>query len=324
MPNEEKSLLKEAVKMCKKAAQSGFPMAQYLLGTLFEKGICNEKGKPEYGKAFPMYISAGKHGHADAAFRAGVYYETGRGTSRSPQRAVQFYQKAAALGHPGAMYRLGMAELHGDLSLPPDPRNGVKWLKLSANAANSAHPEALYELSLLHEEGIPHLIFVDHVYAVKLLTEAAKLGHAQSAFRLGSYYEHGKRNVLPKDPRQSFSFYLIAADSGHPEAMFGVASWYLTGYPAADLPPSDQEAFKWMLKAAESGLVKAEYALAHFYESGIGTGVDFEQALRWYESAAGKGDGRALEKIRTLKMGVKKDGEKKKKGDDDRSECVVM
>ncbi|KAJ3361640.1 hypothetical protein GGF32_007108 [Allomyces javanicus] len=293
---------REAYKMCKKAASTGHDEAQFLLAECYETGAYSDKNKPDYGKAFSLYSIAAKHSHPEAAYRAAVYYENGRGTSKSPPRALQFYQKAAALGHPGAMYRIGMAELHGELGMVVNPRNGTKWLKMAAAAATPEHPEALYELALLHETGIDHVVFVDYEYSVKLLREAAQLGHVMSMYRLGSYYEHG--NHVAKSPQTSFSYFKAAAERGHPDSMFGVASWYLTGYSEAGVPQSDDQAFEWMKRAAESGLVKAFFALGYFYEEGIGTPGDPKLALEWYQRALAKGDKRAGPKISALKQVV--------------------
>jgi hypothetical protein len=42
------------------------------------------------------------------------------------------YRKAAIAQHPLAMYRLGLADLNGDLGQPRKPKDGVKWLKRAA------------------------------------------------------------------------------------------------------------------------------------------------------------------------------------------------
>ncbi|KAI9184005.1 Chitin synthase 4 [Blastocladiella emersonii ATCC 22665] len=290
----------EAFKMCKKAAASGNVEAQFHLAECYETGVCSEKGKPDYAKALNMYMQATKHGHGESAYRVAVYHENGRGTSKSPPRALQFYQKAGALGHPGACFRLGMAELHGELGLAVNPRNGVKWLKHAAASATPDHCEGLYELALLHETGIDHVVFVDYEYSVKLLREAAQLGHVTSMYRLGSYYEHG--NHVAKSGATSFGYFKAAAERGHPDSMFGVASWYLTGNREASVPQSDELAFEWMKKAAEAGLIKAFFALGYLYEEGIGVPAeDFQQAKLWYERALAKGDKRAAPKLAAIK-----------------------
>lgn len=71
-------------------------------------------------------------------------------------------RRAAALTHPGAMHRLGIAELNGELGLTKRPREGVKWLKRSAEIADQVdppQPQSLHELAILHEKGIENVVF---------------------------------------------------------------------------------------------------------------------------------------------------------------------
>ncbi|KAI9217347.1 hypothetical protein BC828DRAFT_351593 [Blastocladiella britannica] len=301
-PDHAAELRAEAYKMCKKAANASSPEGMFALAECHETGL-SSKGiigpKPDYGKAFSMYHSAAKYGHAESSYRAAVYHENGRGTTKSESRALLFYQKSAALGHPGACYRMGMAELHGELGLAVNARNGIKWLKHAASAATPDHCEGLFELAEVHLHGIEHVVFVDAEYAVKLLREAAALGHVMAMYRLGSYYEHGEH--VPRNPATSFMYFKAAAERGHPESMFGVASWYLTGNREAAVPQSDDDAFEWMKKAAEAGLVKSYFALAYLYEEGIGTIEDLAAAKQWYERALAKNDARASQKLQALK-----------------------
>jgi TPR repeat protein len=43
------------------------------------------------------------------------------------------YTKAATAGFSKSMYRLGMAELHGELGFSPNVINAVKWFKRGAS-----------------------------------------------------------------------------------------------------------------------------------------------------------------------------------------------
>lgn len=111
------------------------------------------------------------------------------------------------------MYRLGTAELNGALGFPRRPKEGVKWLKRSAEHATEEFPHALHELALLHERGIENVVFVDNDYAAELLAQSAELGYAPSAFKLGECYEYGKMGC-PVDPALSIHYYvsLLAGD----------------------------------------------------------------------------------------------------------------
>jgi TPR repeat protein len=194
------------------------------------------------------------------------------------------------------MYRLGTAELNGNLGLAKRPKEGVKWLKRSADHATEEFPHALHELALLHERGIENVLFVDLEYSAELLASASELSYAPSAYKLGECYEYGKMGC-PMDAALSIHYYVrpaahtpagrpssfgpltvslyasasqnIAAQQEHREACFALTAWYLVGSPGI-LPQSDTEAYLWAKKAAEAGLAKAQYAVGYFTEVRLG------------------------------------------------------
>ncbi|KAH0837889.1 HCP-like protein [Lanmaoa asiatica] len=290
------NLITEALALLKRLADRGHPASQYFLADCYANGIGTYKGKQDFDRAYPLFVLAAKHGHPDAAYRAGTCCENGWGCRRESPKALQFFRKAAAALHPGAMYRLGIVELNGELGLAKRPREGVKWLKRSAEHATAEFPHALHELSLLHEKGIYNVVFVDTEYAIELLAQASELGYAPSAYRLGEFYEYGKLGC-PQDPALSIHYYNIAAQQNHRDACFALTAWYLVGSPGV-LPQSDTEAYLWAKKAADAGLAKAMYAVGYFLEVGIGTPPDPQESLSYYKKAAELGDKRAQQRLK--------------------------
>ncbi|OBZ66018.1 Protein SKT5 [Grifola frondosa] len=293
---KREDLIREATALLKRLADRGHMPSQYFLADCYANGIGTHKNRQDFDRAFPLFILAAKHGHPDAAYRAGTCCENGWGCRRESAKAVQYYKKAASTGHPGALYRLGIAELNGELGLSKNPKGGVGWLKRSAEHATAEFPHALHELALLHERGVENAVFVDYEYAAELLAQAAELGYAPSAYRLGECYEYGKMGC-PQDPALSIHYYNIAAQQNHRDACFALTAWYLVGSPGV-LPQSDTEAFLWAKKAAEAGLVKAMYAVGYFLEVGIGTEPNMTQATSWYKRAAEQGDKRAAQRLK--------------------------
>lgn len=215
------------------------------------------------------------------------------------------------------MYRLGIAEVNGDLGITKNPRDGVKWLKRAVEGATPEYPHAVHELALLHEKGIENVVFVDVDYAVSLYAQAAELGYAPSAFRLGECYEYGKLNCK-QDPALSIHYYTIAAQQGHRDACFALTAWYLVGSPGI-LPQSDEQAYIWARRAAEKGSPKAEYAVGYFCEVGIGIVKNPQEAMEWYRRAAEHGDKRAIQRLQG-KPADQKNSKKKGSSDD----CRIM
>ncbi|RDW78183.1 HCP-like protein [Coleophoma crateriformis] len=296
-PSTPQELLREARHILQKLSDRGYPFAQYYLADGYASGLFS-KGKEDYATAFPLFISASKHGHAESGYRAALCYEFGWGCRKDPTKAIQFYRHSASKNHPGAMTRLGRAYLSGDLGMK-QYREGLKWLKRASESADLQYNAAPYHLGLLYETGFGDDIFQDETYAAQLFTQAADLGHAEASYRLGDAYEHGKL-ACPRDPALSVHFYTGAAQRGHPAAMMALCAWYMVGAEPV-LEKDENEAYEWARQAAECGLVKAEYAVGYFTEMGIGCRRDILEANVWYVKAADSGDERAKQRLAAIR-----------------------
>ncbi|PQE12685.1 chitin synthase activator protein [Rutstroemia sp. NJR-2017a BBW] len=336
-PATPHELLREAKAILQKLADKSYPFAQYYLADGYASGLFN-KGKEDYGTAFPLFVAASKHGHAESGYRAALCYEFGWGCRKDPAKAVQFYRQSASKNHPGAMTRLGRACLSKDLGLDRY-KEGLKWLKRAAESADAQYNAAPYHLGLLYETGYGDDLFKDEAYAAELFTQAAGLGNADAAYKLGDAYEHGKLQC-PRDPALSVHFYNVAAEKGNANAMMALCAWYLIGAEPV-LDKDENEAYEWARQAAELGLIKAEYAVGYFTEMGIGCRRDPLEANMLYVKAAEHGDERAkhrLAKIRAAAAGgipmdvapgkngtkIKKSGSGNEKNGQNEKECVVM
>lgn len=295
--SEPHDLLREARAILQKLSNAGYPFAQYYLADGYASGLFS-KGKEDYNSAFPLFVLAAKHGHAESAYRTGLCYEFGWGCRKDPTKAIQFLRTAASKRHPGAMTRLGKACLSGDLG-EKRYREGLKWLKLATESADAMYNAAPYHLGCLYEIGYGEDIFKDEGYAAELFTQAAELGHPEANYRMGDAYEHGKLHC-PRDPALSVHFYTGAAERGHAGAMMGLCAWYLIGAEPI-LEKDEEEACEWARRSAELGYVKAQYAVGYFTEMGIGCRRDILEANVWYVKAAEAGDDRAQQRLNAIR-----------------------
>lgn len=245
-------LVRDAKHILQRLSDRAYPFAQYYLGDGYFSGLFN-KDKPDQDKAFPLFVAASKHGHAEAGYRAALCYEFGWGTAKSYPKAVQFYRAAASRSHPGAATRLGLACIRGDMGLgkAASHREGIKWLKRAQESADHQYNSAPYELGLLHLTGSGEDIFRDHAYAAQLFTQSAELGHPEANLVMGKAYENGLYSC-PRDAALSVHFYNGAATRGVPEAMMALCAWYMLGAPPV-LEKDEAEAFAWARQAAELG-----------------------------------------------------------------------
>ena len=291
-------LLKEAKHILQRLSDRSYPFAQYYLADGYASGLFN-KGKESWDHAFPLFLAASKHGHAEAGYRTALCYEYGWGSRVDAAKAVQFYQHAASKNHPGAMLRLGRACLTGDMGLTKRYREGVRWLKRAAESADFQYNQAPFDLGCLHETGFGPDVFKDESYAAQLYTKAADLGHVEANHRLGEAYEYGQLSC-PKDPALSIHFYTGAAERGHALSQMALCAWYMVGVPNI-LDKDEPEAFEWAKKAAEQGLAKAQYTLGYFTEMGIGCRRDPLEANSMYVRAAEQGEERAKHRIAAIR-----------------------
>jgi len=306
---------KNLIKIIKKVTQSqSHGDSLYLLGNLYTSGFPGittvelKDFKPNYNKAYNCFYQGFKNHHQESSFYSAICHELGLGTKMDLRKAYQIYQKAATLNHPGAMCRLGLACLNGELNMRTNLKEGVRWLRLSTMYANKQYPQSYYHLSTIYERGIPNLIIRDYKYAIQLLEKAAALGHIKSQYKLGMCYQHGKLGV-EVDAKTSMKYFGMAAANGHGESMFELAGWYLTGSELSYtdgknkseveyiIEPSNETAFQWTRKAAERNLPKAEFAIGYFYDNGIGINKDPEEAMKWYYVAYTHNDPKAIKKM---------------------------
>jgi len=245
-----REMVKEAKEILQKLSDRGYPFAQYYLADGYFSGFFN-KDKPDQDKAFPLFVAASKHGHAESSYRSALCYEFGWGTTKSFPKAAQYYRNAAAKGHPGAAVRLGKACMTGDMGLGSRYREGLKWLKRASEGADVQYNSGPYELGLLHISGFGDDVFKDEAYAAQLLTQSAELGHADANFRMGQAYELGLLGC-PRDAALSVHFYNGAAQRGMPDAMMALCAWYMVGAEPV-LEKDESEAYEWAKKAADMG-----------------------------------------------------------------------
>jgi len=187
------SLIAEARDILSRLSERSYPFAQYYLADGYSSGLFTRKQTADHDRAFPLFVAASKHGHAEAGYRAGLSYEFGWGTRRDGLKAGQFYRASATRSHPGALARLSRACILGDLGMPQVAKDGIRWLKRAVESADAQYNAAPYELGLLHEHGWEAGdVFRDPGYAAQLFTRAAELGNPEAGFKMGEAYELGR------------------------------------------------------------------------------------------------------------------------------------
>ena len=99
--DEEKlALAKGIYQAVLKGANQGIADHQALLGKMYEEGTVVVK--KDYEQALFWYLKAADQGNVLAQTRLGGMYENGYGVPRNNNKALKWYQKAAASGYEDA------------------------------------------------------------------------------------------------------------------------------------------------------------------------------------------------------------------------------
>lgn len=164
----------------------------------------------------------------------------------------------------------------------------------AARAAEAGSAEAQRTLGFMYERGIG--VGQDNGRAAELWTEASRGGDGYAAFNLAVLHKNGE--VLLSGEEECNQLLALAAKRG-----VGKAAAVLGDRLAA--VDRDEEALTWYLWAAERGDAGAMFAAACWYRDGFGTPRDPVQAMRWYFTMLGQGNGDGVhEALKLAKSGM--------------------
>jgi localization factor PodJL len=120
--------LPDAVKFLSQAAEKGQAVAQYRLGTLYERG----QGVPvDTAKAVHWYEMAANQGNRKAMHNLAVAYAGGVAGRKNMAEAARWFAKAAALGLSDSQFNLAVLYERGD-GVPQSLVDAYKWYSIAA------------------------------------------------------------------------------------------------------------------------------------------------------------------------------------------------
>ncbi|KAJ4499385.1 hypothetical protein C8R41DRAFT_815485 [Lentinula lateritia] len=311
------------------------PSNPYIAESIYHRASLLASGAfPEYTpknprSAFRDFETAARAGYGKAWFRIGRDYEGFGDTTH----ARECFERGVRAGVAGCMYRLGMAHLLGQLSLPLSPSTALPLLHRAAlvSTIDTPQPAYVYALLLLGEftqsqidPGLFHKLnllppSLSHLGPRGLLLDArthlttsAFLHFSPAQYKLGHAYEFATP-PFEFDALLSVEWYSRASQQGETEADMALSKWFLCGSriggPNGSSPPStslggfdkdEQLARIFASKAAHKGLPSAEFAMGYYCEVGIGGSIDLDEALRWYALAQRHGNTDAGERLAAL------------------------
>lgn len=124
--------LPEAVKDLTQAAQKGQAVAQYRLGTLYERG---QGVTADPAQAAHWYEMAANQGNRKAMHNLAVAYASGTGGKKNMAEAARWFAKAAGLGLSDSQFNLAVLYERGD-GVPQSLLDAYKWYSIAAAAGD--------------------------------------------------------------------------------------------------------------------------------------------------------------------------------------------
>ncbi len=227
--------------LCKITARKKYsPEAIRMLADCLFSGVGCEPDQP---RAVKLLQRAADLGEPEALAKMGFLYEYGKQVRPDPKTALEYYRKAAEAGHPMAQFKYAEALAEGEVA-GKKLGDALPWYRSSAK---QNCPQALFRLGVLHYDGTG--VTKDFRQAAKYFFQAAKLGYARAQFNLANMFDHGEITGKP-DREAAFYWYMECAKSGDTRAQRLVAERYLKGL-GVDRSISNAE--KWLRTAAENG-----------------------------------------------------------------------
>lgn len=285
-----------------------------LLATLLACGSAPKKTTPVPESAetqqFNKWLALAQKGDPRANYEVGRLYILGKGTDKNIDAAIRHLMVAAQGQYEQAQQTLeSIHDKHVAMHKAKDYERSLPVLKALAKynyIATKFYLGSAYTNKDLHGQ--------HDVQGLPMLLDAAKAGHPQAQFRIGELYVEGR--ILDRDFQLASQWFMEAAKNGQLEAYGALgrvlhamgnfelmtqvlSSGIQKGHNRSRLmlaqsyiernhqPEKAFHLLQGFMKRNkdEKDNEQAHYYLAYLYEYGLGTPVDYQQALEHLQQA---------------------------------------
>ena len=181
-PNFVETISQSELMTLQKQAEEGYPLAQLSLGIYYIH-------RRDFPSALKWLQEAAEQGNTDAQTGMGYMYENGFGVTQNPQKAFDFYLKAASSGNASAQNNIGRIAFEQW----KDFNEAKNWFQKALNQGNIG---AMVNLGVLYfDEAVKTGKNDDYDTAIKYLHQAAeqdkdKIASLIAKLHLGTLYTH--------------------------------------------------------------------------------------------------------------------------------------
>ena len=222
-------------------------MSRFLAGLVFVLFTTSAMGDI-WDSLFKEKLAEASNGNAEAQYDVGTMYQNGRGVKADRDKAIAWYQKAAAQGESKSISRLQLMQA-----------NATRFEK-TASEAKDGNADSQYDLGNMHMKGVGTNI--DYRQAVKSFEQSASQGHIKSAYKLGLIYYEG--NDIKRDGKKAYKWFRQAAENGYPAAQYYLGKLFADG---TGVRKDLAESLVWLGKAVDGGFDQARGEMIAVSES---------------------------------------------------------
>lgn len=237
-----------------------------------------------------LYLLDEKYDYVEAQVELAEILLEGRFLPKDEKSAFQRFKAMAAKNIAYAKLRLGNMIESGYDGIGPDYKNAFAYYQ---DAAKDKLPQALYQVGRYLKYGI-HGEEPDLVAALPYFEEAATYNNAAALTEMGLASE------LKAEPdyKLAFDYFSRAADLGYPYAYYLKGIYLANDYHQSGAP-EPLAAFAAFEAGAGMQEVNSMYELARCYRGGIGTDINLDKMVAFYQQAA---DGNHVQALTDLAL----------------------
>jgi len=257
--------------------------AQYELGKMYQDGIGTAVSPGDsaqwYHKAYQGFLRIEQNMADDKLYyRLGQMNLTGKGTEVNLSKAGKYFEKAAELDNPDAMFGLGKLYLNSEYE-NYDVSKAVEHL---LKAAKSRHSQAQYLLGKLFLTG--EVVTKNTAYALRWLEESVAQENSYAQYLLGKTLLYGDEDI-PPDSRRGVELLEQSISQQNSMAAYALGKAYLEG---TVVQQDINRAVSLLMTAVKQNNPYAGYLLGKLYYRGEVVPRDVTKALYYLEQSAGQ------------------------------------
>ncbi|MGB5338057.1 MAG: tetratricopeptide repeat protein [Gammaproteobacteria bacterium] len=187
---------------------------------------------------FKEKLMEATQGNSNAQYEVGAMYQNGRGVQASRDKAIEWYEKAAAQNNSKAVSRLKLMQASRER------------FKKELDQAGKGSIESQYNLGNMFTRGIG--IDTNLKEAREWYRKAADTGHEKAEYQLGLIYYEGRG--VSKNAVTAYQWFNKSAEKKYPPAQYYLGKLYAAG---EGVKRNYTTALAWFTRAVDGGFDQA-------------------------------------------------------------------